>query len=255
MPLKHFTETLLVIALGIVAIVTGVLVSTLPALPQGALPWLIVLALGLAYPLSLYPLLKRNRADYSFRLLHFLPALAAIVWLALQLLQSVPGVSAFLSSFLFGWALPWVALSFLLLILFCLHVIRRRVPRITALLLLFVPFLLLSLYGEGAWDGQERLQASLWRGHWWDLTSTVASSSSSMPGIVASSGGKSGTVASAVISAGRSSRPVLLASSSSKPPSLPSAGPGMDILLMTLGALYMGTLHRRARKRMDQPKA
>ncbi|MFA6038927.1 MAG: hypothetical protein WCV62_06800 [Candidatus Peribacteraceae bacterium] len=247
MPLKHLTETLLVFTLGIAIVVTGILLPTLPPLPQGIVPWLIMLFLTLAYPVALYPFLRRNRADYAFRFLHFAPATMAIFWLLLQMISlRVPSAGSVLRGYLFAWTLPGVAVSFLLLALFILHVIRRRETRLTLLAFLFLPFLLLSTVSERTMDGSGRLAAALWRGSWWDVTGAASS-----PGGSGSEGSSSvGTSSSLPVATSSSARPpIAMASSSSKPPRLPSAGLGLDLLAVTMFGLYAGTLHRRAARR------
>ena len=103
MPLKHLTETVLVALLGAVVILTGIALSTLPFFPPGVLPWLLVFILTLAYPAAVYPLLKNNRADYEFRALHFLPALAALLWLFFAtLMLRFPRFAVLLSILTFG---------------------------------------------------------------------------------------------------------------------------------------------------------
>lgn len=243
MPLKHLTETILVAALGAVLILTGILLPTLPSLPEGILPWMLLFFLTLLYPLALYPLFKRNRADNAFRLLHFLPAALAVIWLVLQiLLARVPTVAPLLHGFLFAWTLPGVAVSFLFIVIFVLRVIRRRVPRLTFLALLFLPFVLLSTLGEAAFDGQKRIAAVLWQGNWWDITgarssrSSLSSRSASSRPVIASSRG----------------RPVpylAQSSSSSRPKRLPSAGPELPLLAGSVLALSLGRMQGRAVRR------
>jgi hypothetical protein len=241
MPLKHLTETVLVFVLGLVLVLTGVLLAAIPALPQGILPWMIVLVLVLAYPFSLYPLLKRNRADYAFRVLHFVPAILAILWLLLELATlSVPSVRSALHVFTFGWTLGGVAIGFILLAVFCLHVIRRRLPRLFLLALLFVPFVAFGI-GSERWKAPQHLTAFLWQGDWWNITGTERTGTESgrhIPLIL------TGSV--------RSSSPIVFreGSSSSRPKHLPSAGPETDIAFVaSLLALYSGVLHHRAMKR------
>src|SRR3989338_4009325 len=86
MPLKHFTETFLVVLLGAVIALTGLLAATLPPLPEGALPWGVLFVLSIIYPLLLLPLFQRRRADNSFRLLHWFPAMLLLVWLFSRIL-------------------------------------------------------------------------------------------------------------------------------------------------------------------------
>ncbi len=187
MPLKHLTETILVIALAVVIVVTGIFIPTLPHLPQGTLPWLILLALALAYPLSLYGMLKRNRADYAFRFLHFVPAILVCIWLVLELLIfRVPAVRAVLRLYLFGWTLAGVGLAFILLAAFILDVIRRRETRLTALAILFLVFFFFATFNERKPGAPNQLAAVIWQGNWWDISGSemaeVSSPSSSVGG-------------------------------------------------------------------------
>ncbi len=179
MPLKHLTETLLIVLLGIVTVATGFVLSTLPHLPPGILPWLILFVITLIYPAVLYPLLKNNRADYEFRALHFLPAVVAVLWL---LLASLTLRFAFLSVVLavltFAWSLPFVFVSFLLIILFCFSVVRRVVPRIVFLLLIFVPYLALAVAAT-AFHEDRKIAAVVWHGTWWNITGVTPGQESS----------------------------------------------------------------------------
>lgn len=310
MPLKHPTETVLVFLLGLVTILTGFVLTTLPDLPPGILPWFIVFVLTLAYPAALYPLLKNNRADYEFRLLHFAPAFMALLWLVLSVASlRFPAAAWFQHVYLFGWTLPLVTIAFLLLVLFCLNVIRRRVSRLVLLAILFVPYVALALTDEVKFHGSAQIASALWQGSWWNITgaqqgsepsasgknlafssypdeeqwrqklrqfeegrsstSAVASSSSksssssirsslsSSSSSFVSSSSSSSVSSSSIVRSSSSSTSSLLAyaqaSSSSKPPHLPSAGPEeISILAVSLGGLYMGVLHARAKRRMNR---
>ncbi|MBI3331519.1 hypothetical protein HYZ99_00995 [Candidatus Peregrinibacteria bacterium] len=173
MPLKHLTETVLVVLLGVMVVLTGVIMDTLPLLPAGALPWAIAFGVALLYALVVYPTLKSNRAEYSFRLLHFLPALMLLIWLVIQLISIYePNALLVHHWYTWGWALFAVVTGFLLLIAFCLTVIRRRVPRIILLVLLLVPFTGLAFASEQFYHLDDRLSAIVWQGNWWDLVGT-----------------------------------------------------------------------------------
>lgn len=173
MPLKHFTETFLVVVLGAVIALTGLLTATLPHLPEGALPWVVLFTLTLVYPLVLLPMFRLRRADTFFRNLHWYPALILLVWLALEGLRYErllkPDITMF---YTWGWTLAAVALGFLLIVYFCLQVIRRRVPRIAFLALILVPFTAVALLSErtGKWD--QDLAAVLWGADFWKLDSS-----------------------------------------------------------------------------------
>jgi len=173
MPLKHFTETVLIVLLGCMTLVTGVAMDTLPLLPEGALPWAIAFAIALLYGLSLYPLLKKNRADNSFRILHFLPAAMLVLWLVIELLTlKFPQALTVHHWYTWGWSVVVVVLCFLFFIAFCLNVIRRRVPRIALLLLLLVPFTGLAFASEQYYHWDQKVSSIVWQGNWWDLVGT-----------------------------------------------------------------------------------
>lgn len=274
MPLKHVTETVLIGVLGVVMILTGVALATLPNLPAGALPWGIVCAFTLAYAFGFYPMLRSNRADYEFRLLHFMPALIAVLWLLFQFLdQSTPGMHFLARSLTWGYSAAAVAVCFLLLVAFCLHVIRRRVPRIAVLVLLFVPYAFAAIATESALHWDKQLAALVWGG--W--TSTGADIVRGGSGQLAKQQGSSLPTSAnpqeeewrkklrereqseQQASSKRSSASAVIASASSssrvpvikpKPGTLPSAGAGMEVLGPGVLAAYCGVLHRRAKRRV-----
>jgi len=265
MPLKHFTETILVVVLGFLTILTGIAVAILPPLPAGLTPWLIVLALTLIYPLALYPMLRVNRADYEFRLLHFAPAFFALLWFLLQVVQlRFASLGVIQSIVSWGLSLPLVLVTFALLVWFCLHVIRRRIPRLTVLGLLLVPFLALS-YSVEREGGQTLLGLVRWtEGMFAETgTGTGRSSSGSLIAIQENWGPSSSAAeaewreklrdlerASSAPSSVTVKPPVVSQGSvSSKPAHLPSSGPEWGALAIAGLSVYTGTLHRRARNR------
>ncbi len=163
MPLKHLTETVLVVLLALVTIVTGVVVSTLPHIPEGFFPWTIIFVATVLFPALVYPLLKNNRADYAFRALHFAPVAITIVWMFVEIaILKQPRLEILHRIYTWGWSAPAVALTFLLLAVFCLQVIRRRVPRITLLILFFVPFIASAYASENYTHWNTQLAALLW---------------------------------------------------------------------------------------------
>lgn len=165
MPLKHFTETVLVVLLGLAAISAGAIVSVMPPIPEGFAPWTIVFAAALAYPAILYPLLKSSRADYSFRALHFAPVAVTIAWILIQIATlKEPRFAAANSIFTWGFGAMPVAAIFLLLASFCIRVIRRRSPRITFMVLLFAPFIAAAYISETRTHWDARLASVLWEG-------------------------------------------------------------------------------------------
>ncbi len=175
MPLKHDTETRLIILLGLMIALAGAVSAFLPPVSVSALPWLTACTLGLAYPLLLYPTLRSHRADYPFRLLHFVPVLILLVWLALELLASaVPSFQFAQTLFTLCWSGPAVLAAFLLLIVFCVRVIRQRARRITVLLLVLLPFLALGAWSDLA-DWDRSLTALVWDEGLFDSFGTNAS--------------------------------------------------------------------------------
>ena len=103
MPLKHATETFLVFLLGAVILLTGLLLSTLPDLPAGAVPWTILFVLSILYPLALFALFRRRRADHAFRLLHWFPALMLLLWLGVEIVAlEVPRAYSFIGWYTWG---------------------------------------------------------------------------------------------------------------------------------------------------------
>lgn len=256
MPLKHLTETVLVVALGIVTIFTGILIDTLPLLPQGFIPWAIVFGAALLYPLVLYPLFRTNRADYFFRVLHFLPAALALLWIAIQLVAlRFPAALIVHEWYTFGWTVVGVVIVFVLILWFCFEVLRRRTNRMMFLLLLLVPFIALGISSElFAPVLDQGLSAKLWQREFFNIAGTGGSFFAGGP--LVSSKPRSSIGANLSSSgANFSSSGANLSSSgagyvSSTPPVLPSSGPGMFAGIgLFLAAVYSGTVHRRAIKR------
>lgn len=168
MPLKHATETKLVVLLAGVMMLTGFLLGSLPDLPQGVLPWGLLFLLAIAYPLSLFRLLRRTRADYPFRWLHWFPALMTMCWFAVSLAALFLPIAALAAATLsFGFILPLVAIGLLLLVLFCRRVLRQRTVRIALIATLFVPFVGLALLSEFRFPVDRTVASILWRGEWW----------------------------------------------------------------------------------------
>src|SRR3989344_3801783 len=106
MPLKHFTETFLVVVLAAAMALTGLLIATLPPLPEGALPWGVLFVISIIYPLSLYGLFQNRSADNFFRNLHWFPALMLLGWLSLQgLLLTDASRAGTVALYSWGWTL------------------------------------------------------------------------------------------------------------------------------------------------------
>lgn len=287
MPLKHATETALVFLLGVVLLITGVVLRLLPQFPRGTVWWAAAFVLALAYPLMLYPLLRKRRAEYSLRALHFLPALFLGLWMLSMLgAQWVRPVAAVASSLRWALGLLPVALGMALLVWYCFAVIRQRSTRVPLLLLLFVPFSLLALsteWGtltgglqEGSSRSSVRTQANLtpsespventWRGMLRrmerrerrlqrnddpfaasSVIATAQSSSAQVRIAARTSASSAGRVSTS--SSGRMTAAVS-SSTVDAPPALSSTGLGLDAWGVLLGAGYFTVLQRRAMKRV-----
>lgn len=170
MPLKHGHETRLIFQLGILFVLAGVILSLLPALPVGIAPWAIAFIIAVAYPVILHPTLKRNRADTSFRKLHWLPAFLLLVWLILQgVLLVLPVIAPVLDWFSWAWSIIAITVGFFLLVLFCLKVIRQRARRILILALIFVLYATAGLLSEQPqFTFNQSLTALLWDNPIWE---------------------------------------------------------------------------------------
>lgn len=280
MPLRHSTETALLLILGLAIAVTGFLIATLPPLPGGILPWAVLMVVSVVYPVLLTPLFRARRADTPLRSMHWFPAAMLLVWFILEAVALyVPAVASARSIYIVLWTLPAVVLGILILVLYCLHVIRRRVPRVSALLLTFIAFLTLGVTSVrgGQWDKQ--LASTFWGSDIWSLlgTGSLLSGSGSTTGDIAASAEPSeerwrqklralqrrsereaarhseeameGSLFSAPRSVRSTSSVPTWRSASSAPSTLPSSGPVVEILALTLIALYTGVLHDRVRRR------
>lgn len=240
MPLKHFTETALVCILAVACVVMAILTRLAPPFPQGFLPLVLLTTAGILYLAGLYPLLKRDRADNSFRFLHFVPAalpLAKLVGGAA--VRYMPVLGSVAKTLGWGWLLLPVSIFFFLMVWFCLSVIRRRVPRLIALTLLFVPYAALAVLSE--------------RNPSWNPAIVAFLKPNSAPAIAQNGlnpGETWGERLEADLQRRRNDIPFhATSSSSSRPATLPHAGPGMDLLFLTMVG-YVGTLHARAKKRI-----
>lgn len=272
MPLKHATETRLVVVLGGAIIGVGFALRLLPPPPDGAffLGGLLLLTLG--YPLCLLPLFRARRADYALRFLHFLPFLLLLIWSVFPMVR-LPGVPADALMQWYAWKhgfLPIVG-SLLLLFLYCLHVIRQRISRSVAFIL-FLFLFVVAVRGEG---GAWRIPFGSWR----NLVAfsppeiSLESASPTVNTEPSSSLGEEvwrmrlrrmhrrqgrlleddGLVDRPSLPA--KGVPVLLqaGSSSSTPPTLVSSGIGLEWGIVLLLALYTGVLHARTRRRSLLP--
>lgn len=280
MPLKHSTETLLLVLLGIATIIAGVACELIPALPGGALAWLIVFVISLAYPIALYPLFKKSRADYEFRALHFAPAFMLGIWFLLQLGSLyVPAIALVTKAYVWGWAFPVVAAVFVGMAWFSLHVLRQSRVRLTYLLLMFVPFFAFAAAGEHF--GLPQQIASLWTPHTTGSGVIIAGNTSSTTSSNLSHSENSNEeklraalrrmerrkkrlaelqnqptlIHSATdgvqIAAGSDLQGLIASNGSGKtPPHLPSSGFGTEVLFVAMLAGYCALLQRRAMLRM-----
>lgn len=261
MPLKHTTETVLILILGAVLVLTGFILSVLPPLSVTIVPWTVAFIASLLYPLSLYPMFKERRADYEFRAFHFAPAALLLLWMVLDLLSSVfPFFSFLLSWFTWGWALPVILLLFLLLAWFCFKVLRQWIGRFILLALIFVPFLLLGVLSEQfSWD--RNIGMTLWRGLAGSGSVVAQNGSSSsldwreelrILSRVQSSSSASSLIAQQPSSSSQSS--VLIgstgsdgsASSAVPPPQLPHSGGEVEMIALMFVAGYCATMQKRA---------
>jgi len=168
MPLKHTTETFFVFLLGVVIALTGILLATLPSLPDGVLPAGLLGLITIVYPLILSPMFRKNRADHLFRMLHWFPFMMVLIWFVIEMAAQYVSLARTVSdAYVWGWTLPLVALGFLSIFFFCLHVIRRRVPRIFLLLATFIPFVALAMVSESGANWDQELASILWDHEMW----------------------------------------------------------------------------------------
>jgi len=284
MPLKHFTETFLVVVLGAVIALTGLLTATLPNLPEGALPWAVLFILSVIYPLSLYSLFQRRRADNTFRNLHWFPAGMLLIWLVLQGAVVGSAIDAeSIALYAWGWTLGPVLFGFVLLVLFCLKVIRRRIPRLFFLGLILIPFAAAAFLSEQDGNWEQELASVLWSADFWQVDETGFLASFIAPtekNLEASDDEKEedwrerlrmqerrdDRIAARIDEASDDGMKVVelhidmdksssstghaYDSSSSKPSELPESGFGWSAIILTLIAAYCAALNESTRKRV-----
>lgn len=260
MPLKHHTETAYLIILGLLICVSAFLTSLLPELPEGLRYCVLFFTVAALYPIFLIPTFRRNRADYEFRLLHWLPAGSFALWLLLQIID--PYWEWFHITnlgFLFLWSVPLVALGLGSSILFCVHVIRRKKIRIVVLSSFFILFTIGALLAESrGWN--PRLQHAIFRTGPATVVRFGMERMRSFPRTVRMSDPASDLLSENKASSVRSSVRIKTKSSAArssdrssvmmdrKPNRLPQSGPeSLLVLAATLLALYAGTMHMRQR--------
>ncbi len=258
MPFKHATETLLLCVVALVTALTGLLLPSLPLLPGGLLPWSVLVLVLCAYPLLLGPAFRANRAPKTLRLLHWYPALLALIWGLLALLAwFIPRAGMALRAFEFGWSLPGVAVGIGLICAYAFQVLRwwqRRAALFSSLLTVFA---ICAFLGNAA-GVPDKLRARLFSGHWWELPILAQLPSSSHDGAnLSTSPDPDEEAYRSQMRDVESSRPPVSSSSamsqqqvsigqtSSKPSHLPGAGIGIEPLMIAMLAGYTTVLQRR----------
>jgi len=264
MPLKHGQETWLVFFLGIAMVAAGITAATLPPLPAGAMQWGGAFLLSFLYSLLLHPMLREHRADYAFRLLHWVPMWILLLWLVLQLIGLFVADLEFVVRWMtWGWALPLVTLGFFLLFVFCVRVLRRRRFRVTLLALLFLPFAVLAILSEQPdINFNHRIVAAVWDAPLWNVLQQTSETERDQRQIARDEDQEpqavAGVFGSDTTSAGLlpSTLPTALQPGgtgahirdvASRPNGLPQAGFGWGAISLLLLAGYCGTLHARMR--------
>lgn len=260
MPLKHHTETAYMILLGVAICVTGLLVAILPHLPVGLPYWVLLAILTFAYPLVLMSTFRTNRADYEFRLMHWFPFGIVLLWMVLELFSGKAELLHVLTlGFFFLWSLPLVALGIAFMIIFALHVIRRRVVRVTLLSLLLAGFTAGAVASE-AMNLNDNVQRAVFpensraiatlRRSYAAIRKYVGIGNDTTGGPIASVTSSSSSDSSiSSTSSVSSSAPVI--AEVPKPNHLTTSGPEdmLAALAVTMLGLYFGVLHGRAEKR------
>ncbi len=277
MPLKHTTETFFVFLLGTAIVATGVVIPTLTALNAGIVPWAIVFVVAAAYPLLLSRTFRNNRADYTFRILHWMPAILLLFLLFLEaVVYAFPSALFLLDWYAWGWTLFGVAVGFFLLAAFCARVMRRWSLRIFLISIIFIPFIMGAVAAEH-FEWNREIAATLWEGDWWqiggdpdallaDINDGANLDASSDPAeeryrdrLRAIEGRREriskrlderrGEDSSLGAVGSVSSPNVEIRQVSSMPSSLPSSGFGWATIIVTMLGLYTAAVHASTRKR------
>jgi hypothetical protein len=161
MPLKHSTETTLVTVLALAIVASGVAVAAMPPLAVSIWPWVAAFVLAVLYPLAVYPMLKSRRADYAFRALHAYPAALLVLWLLLELSSTTAtAMHPFQRAYTWGWTAAGVILGLILLLIFCVRVIRQLFRRAFTVGLVAALFLGAAVMGEQA-HAPERISVTI----------------------------------------------------------------------------------------------
>jgi hypothetical protein len=243
---------------------------------------------AVAYPVVLTPLFRARRADTPLRTMHWYPAFMLLLWFFLEVLALyVPSAQVLQRFFTVAWTLPAVALGIVALAVYCLRVIRRRVPRLAVMLLLLVPYAVAGIVSARGAYYEGEIAAVLWKGDWWQVFGSgaaipsarwsLAGKGTSLADIEASqdvseerwrekmraaerrssrekdrkSQEKSeGKTVSAMTKASSASSTPLWRQTSSAPAALPSSGGPLEVIAISMLALYSGVLHDRVRKRV-----
>lgn len=267
------------LVLGLAICAAGFLASLLPALPEGLQYWVLLLTISVLYPLILVKTFRANRVDYEFRLLHWFPTGIFVLWISMQILASRFSFMHILNlGFNFLWSLPFVLLGIIFIIIFALHVIRRRTVRIVSLSIIMALFLAGAVSAEGfGWN--DRLQDAIFSDEnpafavmqnvylsgkrylarissvpvdadaTWSSSEHVVTTMTSSSAVSNNSSATFSSLSSFSVASSKASLPPVIGSI--KPDNLASSGPPemIALLAVTMGALYFGLLHRRAEKR------
>lgn len=289
MSLTHRTETLVIFALSLFTAAVGLLLASVPALPSGFLPWLIVTLFAVGYVLLVLPFLRARAASSFLVWLHVLPIVFCVLWFLAQLLHK--GVGTHGVATLISWknSAIFVIPALLLTIWYAVVSLRRVLLRVLLGAAVLGAFLFVSFWPGRLGPVDQRLAAMLWTpavriASVSSVASSVSSSSissksaksvvSSMRSSRAASSAMSAQLASSSSSTagllGRvvaqltpkatSSSSVVSSSSSivSSAPTkggttgqhLPHSGPAeVGMLAMTCLSMYTAAVHQRARRR------
>lgn len=257
--MKHHTETAFVIALGAAIALTGALATLLPPLPDGFLYWGLLMLLAVAYPLSLRPFFRSNRADHEFRVLHWTPALMLVLWFLVDVLSGFGVLTILKTGFFFAWALPLAVLGIGLLMLFSWHALRRWQTRIPALAVVLVAAAVFGIASEVmAWNPpltaaiyQQRPASKIAATHYEKFVASVTGGTPRSPVAVVTTDTAKPKIA--VIDSG-----TIRVQDPATPPvtrkveRLPKSGPEdvAAILFASLLGLYCFVVHSRAQRRV-----